>query len=125
MGWLSRAHDPSRFLLIRYEDLKQDPQQWFGRALEFIGLEFSATSLSAAIEASSFDRMRQVETQYGMKDSRADASIHFMRSGRSGTWRSELEPRQIERIDSACAQAMARLGYAPGAGDATQEAPTP
>ncbi|MAE61978.1 MAG: hypothetical protein CMJ49_11560 [Planctomycetaceae bacterium] len=112
MRWLEQTADPQRGLLVRYEDLRSDPQAGFTRIVEFIGLRSDPVAVESAIQASSFDAMRKVEDRFGVNDARGDDTVRFTRSGRAGEWRTQLEPHQIARIQDTCGDAMAELGYA-------------
>jgi hypothetical protein len=113
-SWLAaRAHSPG-FLLLRYEDLLSDTARELKRVAEFIGLPVDSSIISAAVERSSPDKMRESEKAQGqrsalIKGSRND--ISFVRSARSGGWRADLTDGQVARIETAWGDLMACLGY--------------
>ena len=60
-------------------------------------------AVARAVELSSAAQMRRLEDQQAQsskltRESRQDKP--FVRSARSGTWRSELPPRSVQQIES-------------------------
>lgn len=76
-SWQAR---PGVFLL-RYEDLKADTAQEVKRLFAFVDLDVSEDVLSAAVENSSFQKMREVEERRGLSNSkRFKANTRVVRS---------------------------------------------
>jgi hypothetical protein len=109
MSWLgARGHD-REFLLVRYEDLLEDTQREMTRIAEFLGLNNSAEQIRRAVELSSADNMRKLETAQTnewatTKESRKD--IPFVRSAKSGQWRQSLPAASVNEIESAWGPVM-------------------
>jgi hypothetical protein len=59
--WAKARNVPHEFMLVRYEDLKQDTTGGLRRVLEFLGITPTAEELQAALEVSSVDNMRKLE----------------------------------------------------------------
>ncbi len=96
--------------LVRYEDMKQKPLETFERAARFAGLVYEQAQIQRAIELSAFDALKRQEEKNGF-DEKSPNSKFFFRRGEVGSWREELNSRQIERIISDHGEAMRRFGY--------------
>jgi hypothetical protein len=113
-SWLAtRSHRPG-FLLLRYEDMLSDTASALTRVARLGGFPATPELISQAVERSSVDKMRESEKQQGqrsmlIKGSRQD--IPFVRSAKSGGWRSSLPEPQTARIEAAWGDIMACLGY--------------
>jgi hypothetical protein len=79
----------AQWLEVRYEDLVEQPREWFLRILEFVGLSWN-------------DR-------FGLA-----YSAHDIRSGRSDAYRRELRADDVKRLDQVLAGHLERLGYPVG-----------
>jgi Sulfotransferase domain len=113
-SWLAARHQHPGFLLLRYEDLLAQTAQELTRVANFCGFPADPERVSQAVERSSADRMRESEKLQGarsmlIKGSRPD--IPFVRSAKSGDWRSDLAESQVARIEAAWGDIMACLGY--------------
>lgn len=60
--WAAAAAIPQEFHLVRYEQLHSDPKPLLRQILSSIGVAIGEAQLTRALEASSFARMRQMET---------------------------------------------------------------
>lgn len=111
-SWTRRAHPALH--VMRYEDMLAEPEPTFARLCAFLGHDPGRVRLLEAIERSSFSRLQAQERSHGFWEKPKDAA-RFFREGRSGAWRRDLSPAQIEAIASAHGDQMARFGYLPGA----------
>ncbi len=113
-SWVHTRQNRSGFLLVRYEDMKSDTEQELRRIAAFLGLQPAPERLKLAIEASSPERMRELErTQadqwVATKKHRKD--IPFVGAATSGRWRSELPAALASKIESTWGDLMLTLGY--------------
>ena len=113
-SWLAARHHHPGFLLLRYEDLLANTARELTRVANFGGFPADPERIAQAVERSSADKMRESEKKQGersmlIKGSRQD--IPFIRSAKSGGWRSDLPESQVARIESAWGDIMACLGY--------------
>jgi Sulfotransferase domain len=113
-SWVYTSQNQSRFLLIRYEDLKSNTEQELGRIATFLGLQLEPERLQHAIQASSAERMRQLERAQSddwvaTKKKRKD--IPFVGAATSGRWRTELPMDLVLKIESRWGSLMTTLGY--------------
>jgi hypothetical protein len=110
---LARGARPG-FLLLRYEDMKAQPERELTRIAEFMGVEASPELLQTTLERSSADKMRALEKTQGKdwvstKNKRDD--IPFVRTAVAGAWKNKLRPEQVAEIEAAWGNIMAQLGY--------------
>jgi aryl sulfotransferase len=106
-SWLSA---PFPVHLVRYEDLHADPAAAFGAVATFLGLSTTADSITAAVEATSFSRLKAQEREVGFLEKPRRAAA-FFREGRVDGWRQMLTLEQSARIIAAHGPMMQRLGY--------------
>ena len=111
--WLVRS-GRAGFLLLRYEDLQADPDRELVKLAGFFGLEPAPERLSAAVERSSAQRMRELERNQtsewvATKDKRED--IPFVGAAAAGQWKSRLPIESVTEVEAAWGPLMRRLGY--------------
>lgn len=122
-SWLSGA---SRFphVLIRYEAMKADPAEPLERILRLLGETPDKARVAAAVEASTFERMRDLEarertagtpsTVFSITETSLKRDRRFMREGAT---RQSLEPLGADlarAFDERFGEVLAFLGYADG-----------
>jgi len=108
-----------RGLLVRYEDLRNEPVATLGAILAHVGERFSEEEIRAAVEWGSFDNLRQLETrgtfsQGGMKlvDAK-DPQTYKVRRGKIGGYREDFPADRVEELEALVDMAIRReLGYA-------------
>lgn len=99
-------------LVLRYEDMQDDPRKAFGALLRRLGVPIEEERLARAIRFSSFDELRGQEERSGFRETSRHAE-RFFRAGRSGQWRDALPPELVERICERHGPVMKRYGYLP------------
>ena len=107
-GWTSQS--TSTVLVLRYEDMLEQPKETFGRVVAFLGLERSPQQVRKAIDNTRFDRLARQEAKLGFQE-RSHMQEKFFRRGRSGSWRSMLSPEQAARLATDHGEVMRRFGY--------------
>jgi hypothetical protein len=122
-SWLAGA---ARFphVLIRYEAMKKDPVGPLERVLRLLGEDPDPARVAAAVEASSFERMRDLESReraagtpsavFSINQTSLKRDRRFMREGAT---RQSLEPlgEDLARaFDERFREALGFLGYADG-----------
>jgi len=113
-SWFYTRNGRPEFLLLRYEDMQADAARELGKVAHFLGIDATRDRLEAAVERSSADRMRKLETTEGSqwvttKNKRSD--IPFVRTASSGLWKDKLPASSIAEIESAWGHLMQELGY--------------
>lgn len=114
-SWCATCKDKDKFLLVRYEDLDDDPIKTVGRMCEFLGWSVERDEIVNAVRASSFENMKKKEENAGAdweptKHSDRD-DIPFMRSGKTDEWKDELPREVILKIEERWEDTMSDLGY--------------
>jgi hypothetical protein len=109
-SWTRKRHRGLH--VMRYEDMRADPMRGFGGLAEFLLLSPSKAELARAIEASSFDRLREMEEAAGFFE-KPEKAERFFRKGKVDEWRDVLSDDQVRRIVTAHRDQMARFGYVP------------
>jgi len=112
-SWLAMQHN-RKFLLLRYEDMLDDPQRELAKVADFLQLEASPERLARAVQLSSADHMRELEKKQAAewsltKNTRPDMA--FVRQAKQGSWKSELPRRAVADIESTWGSLMRKLGY--------------
>ena len=113
-SWTSTRRGSLRFLLVRFEDMLRDTKLELARVADFLHVSAQSDLLDRAIANSSAARMRKLEKEEegqwtGTQKHRKD--IPFVRTAKSGGWKTQLPPRSAAQIESAWGDLMASLGY--------------
>ena len=113
-SWLGTRMNHPGFLLVRYEDLLQDPLRELCRLASFLGIAASTETLTQAIQRSSANRLRQLEkveheAWVTTKGKRAD--VPFIAEAVAGAWKQNLPEPSVALIESAWGHLMNSLGY--------------
>lgn len=121
-GWGEHIHSwldcelasSEKFLLIRYEDIKQNTLSSFTKILEFLSLDIDQERIEQAVYASSFESMKELENQQqdlGKHLRFSDKSIKFVRNGRSGDWLNFFSEKDLDTFLANHGDALKRLSY--------------
>ncbi|OOW83194.1 aryl sulfotransferase [Xanthomonas axonopodis pv. clitoriae] len=106
-SWL---HAPGPRLLVRYEDLLDNPLRETARLAGFLGLSTQPVQIAQAVAACRFEALRDSEERHGFAE-RQHGQARFFRQGRAGAWRSALSAAQAARVRAQHGPTMAWLGY--------------
>ena len=109
IGW-TRRMDDNDFMLLRYEDIKRNPEESLAALASFVGLPHDRPHILGAVEQASFERMSDLENDH--LGPRVDEDGRFVRKGESSGWRAELDDASAARIGDAFGEGMAATGYA-------------
>ncbi len=113
-SWLSARNGRPGFLLIRYEDMKNNTTRELANIASFLGVEASERQLAQTIVRSSADTMRKLEKlqeRRWISTKKARTDIPFVRSAESGSWKTKLPESAIVEIEYAWGPLMSSLGY--------------
>jgi hypothetical protein len=113
-SWMGPCQGRKTFLLLRYEDLKQDPQRELTRVAHFLGIAATSERLNRAVELSSAEHMRRLESTQGAKwvaTKRTRQDKPFVRNATSGNWRSVLPAKTVTYLETHWGHLMQELGY--------------
>lgn len=111
-GWLLARRNP-RILPVRYEDMLLNAAEVLGRVVRFAGIPCVEVDLLRAVEASRFERMRSAEERFGFTGAKGSQAERFVRRGKSGGWRDELDDSTVRKIEARFGPVMRRVGYDP------------
>lgn len=119
MSWVTMRQNQNGFLLLRYEDIVNDPEQELAKVAAVLNIDSPPERLRRAAQLSSADHMRNLEKEQHhlwkqINKTRSDKP--FVRAASSGGWRLSLPQSCVEQIESAWKPAMQILGY-PLSGD--------
>jgi aryl sulfotransferase len=107
-SWLDDCHLPR--LLIRYEEMLDDPARELTRIAGFLALDASEGDIRHAVEVTSFAHLAAAEIIGGFREATTPGRS-FFRKGRSGAWRTDLPESIRQRIEADHGEVMERLGY--------------
>ena len=113
-SWLAVRQNSPGFLLLRYEDLLENPERELAEVASFLGIKASPERIAKAVALSSAHRMRELEMAQGSKWHQAKGTrtdIPFVRSATSGGWREGLPQSSVAEMESTWGAVMVRLGY--------------
>ncbi len=97
-------------MVIRYEDMHNEPIEVFSKAVAFIGLIKNRKEIETALELASFSRLKQQEQEKGFSE-KSPASAGFFRKGIVGDWKNVLTKEQVKHIIDVHGPMMKRFGY--------------
>jgi Sulfotransferase domain len=108
-SWLnSPIAGTDNLLVVRFEDLRQDPAEQFKRMAEFLGIGVDEERIRRAIANNSLDKMREKEQA---EPQRASVKDRFVRNGSVQGWRSKLSAAQADFIEQHAGSLLRSLGY--------------
>jgi len=122
--WLeSPIAKDGNLMVVRYEDLRKNPEHVLGQLLQFLGVTPDFRVIRKAIDDNSLQQMRAKEDKAreagersallaSHKSSQEDG--RFVRKGAVGGWRSKLTDAQIKVIEDYASEMLATLGYESG-----------
>jgi hypothetical protein len=113
-SWLGTRKGHEGFLLLRYEDLKQNPQNELARVAEFLGFKATRERFTRAVELSSAENMRKLESAESGKwvaTTLTRQDKPFVRNATSGGWKAVLPEKTVAYIESRWGHLMQELGY--------------
>jgi hypothetical protein len=123
-SWInSPLADSGDLLVVRYEDMRQDPERTVRRSLQFLGKVAEASIIEAAIRNNSLQQMRSKEQRSRLAKIEGDG--RQVNSGLIERWRTVLTPRQLEIVDEYAGDMLVYFGYPAGAGKTYAAQSTP
>jgi hypothetical protein len=107
-SWVKYAPWPQ--LVLRYEDLLDDPETHFAKVLDLIGVPVDPERLRRAIGFSSFDVLSKQEEETGFIE-KPKESEKFFGKGQKDQWKTDLDPALADIIRDKLGTTMKRYGY--------------
>ena len=107
-GWASELPKIKNLLLVRYEDMRSDPETQLKRIVEFLDMQPDEAHIKNAVEFSSVDNLRKLEKEnyFWRSGSRVKAKdpsnphSYKVRRAKVGGYRDYFEDDQLAEIDA-------------------------
>ena len=107
-SWKSFKGRP--YLMVRYEDMIDDPVRSFRRLCTFCKIAISEKKLIDVVEDTSFSRLKKIEELEGFSES-TKTQERFFRKGIVGQWKDLDQGRYIKPIEDRFYESMIDLNY--------------
>lgn len=102
--------------VMRYEDMKYQPQQTFTEAVDFLQLPSEPERINKALHFSDFKAIQQQEIEGRFREKPSNTKS-FFRKGIAGDWQNTLNTQQIDQVINDHHEIMCRFGYLDEAGN--------
>jgi hypothetical protein len=132
--WASESDKVKAFFLLRYEDLRAQPEETLRKLLEFMQTPGTDEQIKDAVEFSSYENMKKMEQQKTFwlsggrmvpKD-RANPNSYKVRRAKVGGYRDYFEDQEIEAIEDLMEQSLSPyFGYGRQSTPASSDAKKP
>ncbi len=99
--------------LVRYEDLRNSPEERLAGILRFLGVPVDDSVIASAVANNTVDRMRSKEDQAPPQNFKRARSrdVRFVNQGLTQGWKQDLTPHQIALVEQYMGPTLSRLGY--------------
>lgn len=87
-------------LVLRYEDLKDDPFVGFSKLAKFLGIERDGNEVQSAIEEANFSNMRVAQQKSDKLKAEFKEGHQFIRVGKKAQWRDLFSEADIQYYES-------------------------
>lgn len=95
-------------LLVKYEDMMENPSKELIRVLEFCGIDPDLDVVNKSVESCEINKLRKQEQDKGFLEKKKQ-EIFFYKGG--SRWREELDRKIIRKIEKDHGLMMTKLGY--------------
>ena len=120
--WVSeRARFGDALMILRYEDLRRDPEARLKQLLEFLGTPGEAKEIAEAVEFASVENMRKMELKAGFRGGgrrmragdEKNPESYKVRRAKVGGYMDYFEAEEVASIDRMINEQLSpQLGYA-------------
>ena len=101
-------------IIIKYEDLLINPFDNFLKIIEYLnklyGLKIDKAKIKKIIEITKFSNLQDLEKKFGFNEKISKKEL-FFREGKSGSWKSQLDKKIIDKIENLFCNEMKELNY--------------
>lgn len=108
LEWIQKFKN--KITIVRYEDLLENPSRSFEKTVTALNLKVNTENLLTAIKATSFDKLQEMEDQYGFNEKNKRSNQFFL-NGRSGVWKNQLSTSQVNQILKHQRDGLLEFGY--------------
>ncbi|MFB6284671.1 MAG: sulfotransferase domain-containing protein [Halobacteria archaeon] len=99
-------------VLVKFEDLKKDPEKELEKILDPLDLEVEDTVIERAVEASSFNSMKRMEEKYGrIEKNNMNPEFKFMREGESDGGKDYFDAEDYRYMEENLDDLLEDFGY--------------
>jgi hypothetical protein len=112
-AWAKNPYE-AQMLVIKYEDLLDQPVEQLKRFCEFAGISRETEHLKAVAEAASFRNLHAKEVKEGWPDPNFEAGKFFFRRGVVGSHKDEMPHEALKIFLGQAAETLHRYGYDSG-----------
>ena len=113
VNYLSWKNKIQNYLIVKYEDLLENPQKEFFKISKFIeklmNCKFDEEKIKNAIETTSFQTLQKLEEKGLFTEQGQGAK--FFNSGPNTDWKTQLDKNIIDEINLKFKNEMIELGY--------------
>jgi hypothetical protein len=130
--WARELPNIKNLLMVRYEDMRTEPEKQLERIVEFLGMQPDEKFLKDTVEFSSVDNLRKLEKEnyFWRSGSRVKArdpsnpNSYKVRRAKVGGYRDYFDDDQVARIDALVSSELSDIfGYAEAPGPSGNEVP--
>ena len=107
--WLDNPFN-ARMMVVKYEDMLEDPVAALEKFCGFVGIERSTDDLSAIAIKCSFEKMRKKEMKFGWRQP-WPTDRYFIRRGKAGSFEDEMPAAVLEAFMAQSRRTLLRAGY--------------
>ena len=131
--WARELPNVRNLLMVRYEDMRVEPEKELARIVAFLGMEPNAGILKETVEFSSVENLRKLEKEnyFWRSGSRVKAKdpsnphSYKVRRAKVGGYRDYFDDEQVATIDALVNSGLSEIfGYQDEPGAGRQEAAT-
>jgi hypothetical protein len=132
-GWANALPDlGDNLLIIRYEDMRQDPAGVMRRVLDFVGTPGTREEIDKAVEFASYENMKKLEEKSLFKGSgarvrpgnKSNPDSFKVRRAKVGGYRDYFDDSQVEALDRMVVEGLDPVfGYGDTAAAAADRQP--
>jgi aryl sulfotransferase len=107
-SWTDETQIPT--LLVKYEDLVEEPEVWLPMILEAFGFKnIDKKAVKKAIKLTELSKLQKQEKEKGFKEKLGVSTKDFFED--KGNWKEMLTEKQIKRIELDHGDMMTKLNY--------------
>jgi hypothetical protein len=101
-------------LVLRFEDLRKNPEEHLRRIVEFLGVRSGQEDIRRAIAHNTVEKMRAKEDASRAMRKSSGEEGRFVRRGSVGGWRERLTEEQVRLVDQYAGRVLGLMGYPKG-----------
>jgi hypothetical protein len=119
--WAAEMRERDGIHLVRYEDLRNDPETHLAGIVAFLGTPATGEEIAAAVDYAAFENMRRLEESGAVKGAgrrlgagrAGDPHSFKARRAKVGGWSDYFSPEEVARIEALAATLDPVFGYGP------------